>query len=134
MQTHEIKSLLKRAGIDTKQVRVNQVRSSIFVRILDYSIPREQVESTLKHLHTVRNISHDMDSIYVGISVRVLYQSTPADELKVYITQRLSSIDGFSRSNFDSVQRAALTLQSEAPEKFRHLSKYDWCDLINRIT
>ena len=131
MTTNEIKALLKSNGINTKLVRVNQERSFIYITLLSYSISRTVVENILSSLHTVKNISHDWDPIYIGQNVCVKYKAEVTEEIKSYIKNRCENHECFSVHSHTEVDRMAGWMDLE--KAFPSLRRYDYADLICRV-
>ena len=126
----ELKTLLKKNGLDVTKLRINTVGNTIRVKLLDYDLDKSKIIELLKPFNTVENISDDWDNICVGTSVTVEYSAKPSFEMIEAINLAMSKHEGFSIKSFNDVHHVANSLVEKYPEK--HLSCYDWKDLIHR--
>jgi plastocyanin domain-containing protein len=97
---NQVKAILKKKGFDTKYIRVTTERSFINVKISDLSISIDSVKSALSDLHTVKNVSKDLDPMYEGDVVIVEYDYKAAESMKKEIIEKCSQ-DKVNKKEFE---------------------------------
>jgi hypothetical protein len=132
LKGNEVKAILKKAGFDTRSIKVTTKRSFYHVTLSDWNMSSSKICEALKHLNTVENISHDLDPIYSGDTVCVTYNTkTISEDLKAAIRQEIQRRPQFSVYDFKEVQLMARDLL--ALPNFAHLTRFTIQDAIMTV-